>query len=455
MTPQRTVPNPSPFRALHHVRRFLANRAQFLHDIWREYGDVCRFRLGLFDVYLVNRPEVVKEVFMRHDDFPKTPATRFLGIVLGNGLLLSEGETHKRQRRLMQPLFHKKRIVSYADAMAEYAARMAEQWRDKPEIDVGAEMTRLTMDIVGKTLFNLDANDSSGDVSKAVGVVMPFVDRIADPLGALRMKLPSAANRRFNRARRDLDAFVYRMIAERRDSGEDKGDLLSMLLMAQDEEGDGTGMTDQQVRDEALTLYLAGYETTAVALTWTWYALAQHRDVEARLHEELERELDGRVPTFDDIPKLAYTRMVISEVMRLYPPAYLVDRLTGVPLEAGEYLIPRGKYVFTSPYVMHRHPEFYPDPERFDPERWTPEEIAKRPKFAYFPFGGGPRTCIGEHFAWTEMVLVVATLAQRYTMTLDPRASDETRPLVTLRPKHPIRVRLAARREGLAVAAMN
>jgi cytochrome P450 len=259
-------------------------------------------------------------------------------------------------------------------------------------------------------------------------------------------KLPLPSNFRFLKASQRLDRTIYRIINQRRASGEDRGDLLSMLLLAQDEEGDHTGMTDLQLRDEAMTIFLAGHETTANALTWTWYLLSQHPEVEARLHEEIDSTLEGRLPTADDVPGLRYVDMVFAESMRLYPPAWVMGRqvLSDYPL--GEYVAKAGTIILMSPFVMHHDPRYYPDPFRFDPERWTPEARAARPKFAYFPFGGGPRICIGEQFAWMEAVLVIATLAERWRMRLVPGFRVEPKPMITLRQKYGMQMEIEERR---------
>jgi cytochrome P450 len=266
------------------------------------------------------------------------------------------------------------------------------------------------------------------------------------PFSELLEKLPLPQKRRFQRAKERLDTTIYRMIDERRRSGEDHGDLLSMLLLAQDEEGDGGGMTDEQVRDEALTIFLAGHETTANALTWTWYLLSQHPLVEARLHEEIDSVLKGgRLPSFEDVPNLKYTEMVLSESMRLYPPAWAIGRLAIKDHAVGDYVVPPGTLVLLSQYVMHRDERFFPDPTRFDPDRWLPEVKEARPAFSYFPFGGGPRRCIGEGFAWMEGILLIATLARTWSMRLVPGHNVAVNPVITLRPRHGMRMTVSKR----------
>lgn len=431
----KAPPGPSRLRGFSHVGLFLRNRADFVHEIWNEYGDVCRFQMGFFDIYLVNRPDLVQHVFMNHEAFPKSPTMNMLKLIIGDGLLVSKGEQHRRQRRLMQPAFQKRRIATYADIMIAEAARQGEHWKEGREVNIHREMMSLALEIVARTLFHSSADGLTERVSKALNALLPVINRIAQPTGALRMILPSPTNFRLLRARNELNKMIYHIIESRREDEQDHGDLLSVLLSARDDEGDGTGMTDKEIRDEAMTMFLAGHETTAIALTWTWYLLATNPDARRKLHDELDTVLGGRMPTMDDVDQLTYTRMVVAESLRLYPPVYLTDRMPAEDWDTGEYIIPKGKYLFLSPYLMHRHPEFYPDPERFDPERWTPEQIASRPKFSYFPFGGGLRTCIGEQFAWTEMILVVATLAQRWNLELVPGQHVETEALVTLRPK--------------------
>ena len=369
--------------------------------------------------------------------------------LLGEGLLTSENPLHTRQRRLAQPAFHKQRIASYASLMVDYAERhQRERWKDGQTLDVSQEMMHLTLAIVGKTLFDTDTEREAEEVRAALSATMVSFTRFLMPFAELLDHLPLPSTRRFQEARSRLDTIIYRMIDERRKSGADRGDLLSMLLMAQDEEGDGGGMTDEQLRDEAMTIFLAGHETTANALTWTWYLLSQHPEVETRLHEEVDSVLAGRRPTVEDLPRLSYTEMVLAEAMRLYPPAWVLGRRALKDYEVGGYRVPAGSLVIMSQYVTHRDERFFPDPLRFDPERWTPEAKAARPQFSYFPFGGGPRRCIGDGFAWMEGILVIATLAQSWRMRLVPGHPVELRPVVTLRPKHGMRMTLELRKAG-------
>jgi cytochrome P450 len=324
--------------------------------------------------------------------------------------------------------------------MTDMTARTAARWHDGETLDISQEMMRLTLAIVGKTLFDADVEREADEIGAALTAVMELFDMLLMPFSELLEKLPLPHVRRFRRAKERLDETIYRIIEERRGSREDRGDLLSMLLSARDEEGDGAGMSDLQVRDEVMTLFLAGHETTSNALTWTWYLLSQHAEVEAKLHEELDAVLEGRPPTFEDVPRLRYTEMVLAEAMRLYPPAWAIGRLALKDYEVGGYTMPAKSLVLLSQYVTQRDARFFTDPECFDPERWTPEAKESRPQFSYFPFGGGTRRCIGEGFAWMEGILLIATLAGQWRMRLVPNHRVEPMPVITLRPKYGMRM---------------
>ncbi len=360
--------------------------------------------------------------------------------LLGEGLLTSEGDFHLRQRRLIQPAFHRQRITAYGAVMTEYAVQTGRRWRDGETRDVHAEMMRLTLAIVGKTLFGADVEAEAQEIDGALGEIIGLFHLLQLPYSHLLERLPFPQVRRFRAARARLDATVYRLIAAHRASGEDRGDLLSMLLEARDED-DGGAMSDGQVRDEVMTLFLAGHETTAIALTWTWLLLSQNPAAEALFHAELD-ELAGRTPTADDLPRLAYTRRIVAESMRLYPPAWAIGRRALVDHALGGYVLPAGAILLISPAVTHRDPRFFPDPDRFDPDRWVPEAESARPKFAFVPFGGGARVCIGEQFAWMELVLLLATLGQPWRLHLAPDQVVDTQPIVTLRPRYGMRMRI-------------
>jgi cytochrome P450 len=331
--------------------------------------------------------------------------------------------------------------------MTDYGSQTSARWRDGDTLDMSAEMMQLTLGIVGKTLFDADVVSDAQEVGEAMTVVMDLFNTITIPFFELLQKLPLPQLRRFDTARAKLDAIIYRLIEQRRLAGEDRGDLLSMLLLAQDTEVDGGAMTDEQLRDELMTIFLAGHETTANALTWTWYLLSQNPEAEACLHEEIDRVLAGRLPDFDDVGKLKYTEMVLAESMRLYPPAWALGRLAMQEFEIGGYVVPRKSLVLMSQYVMHRDARYFVEPLKFNPARWTPEARESRPQFSYFPFGGGPRRCIGEGFAWMEGILLIATIARHWQMRLVPNHPVVLKPVITLRPKHGMRMTVTRRNE--------
>jgi cytochrome P450 len=445
----RRPPGPKPANPfLGVLSAFRKDPPAFLLRNAREYGDLVHLRLARQHAYLVNRPEWIRDILVTHQsNFVKSRILERAKRLLGEGLLTSEGEFHTRQRRLVQPAFHRDRMGHYGAEMVDCAARAREQWTPGESLDLAIEMPRLTLAIVGRTLFSADVSSEADGIGRAMNEILSNFDRLLMPFADWLQRLPLPAVRRFERARASLDKVIYGLIAERRASGRDEGDLLSMLLLAQDE--DRGGMTDQQVRDEALTLLIAGHETTANALIWSWYLLSQNPEAEAKLHAELAEVLGGRLPEFDDVPKLPYTTGVFSESLRLYPPAWAMGRRAKQDYAIGEYPIPAGSILLMSPWVSHRDPRWFPEPEKFEPDRWRPERAEKLPKFAYFPFGGGARVCIGERFAWTEGVLVLATLAQRWKMRLVPGQKVETRAVITLRPRYGMN--MIAERTGAAL----
>ena len=413
------------------------NPLQFFSNLAREYGDLAYLRMGGEHLFIASDPSVIKDVLVTHNqNFHKSRGLERIKILLGEGLLTSEDAVHLRQRRLMQPAFHRDRVAAYASTMVSYADRVRSGWNEGATLDVAREMSRLTLLIVGKTLFDTDVESQARDVGDAMSGLMNSFWTLMLPFGDTLERLPIPRLRRGRKARERLDAIIYGIIGERRASGGDRGDLLSMLLMAQDDEDKGRGMTDRQVRDEAMTIFLAGHETTANALTWTWYLLSQSPDIERRLHEEIDRVLAGRLPTVADVDRLPYTTRVVTESMRLYPPAWLVGRRAVNEYSIGGYSVPPRSIVVMSQWIVHRDPRHYPEPDRFDPDRWTPAFKAALPRFAYFPFGGGPRQCIGESFAWMELVLVLATIAQRWRFDLVPGHPVVPQAAVTLRPKY-------------------
>ncbi len=425
-------------------RRFfrVGNPILLFEHLTKTYGKMAHYRVGPSDIVLVNEPEFIREILIvQAQSFIKERTQKRMKILLGEGLITSDGESHKRQRRIAAPAFHRQRIQAYGSIMVERAAAMREAWREEVEIDISAEMMRLSLEVVARTLFAQEVTDDILSINQEVNAIMKLYNfLIALPRAEDYLHLPIPGLMRFRRARKRLDEVVYRMIAEHRATGVDCGDLLSMLLRARDEEQDNSGMSDEQIRDEVLTIFLAGYETVANALSWTWMLLGQNPEAEGKLHEELDRVLGGRVPALDDLSELKYTEMVLAESMRLYPPAWAMGRQATRDVALGPYLLPAGTYFFFSQYIIQRSAEHYPDPLRFDPERFTPENKAGRSKFVYFPFGAGSRQCIGESFAWMEATLVLATLAQRWRLRLIPGQKLEVQPKITLRPKYGIRM---------------
>jgi len=408
----------------------------------REYGDVVRMRFLYQTVYFLYNPADIETVLSTNaKNFMKarTLRTPFFQRLVGNGLLTSEGEEWRRQRRLAQPAFHRQRISGYGDVMVEFAQRLTATWQDGQERDIYRDMMRLTLEIAAKTLFNADV---SGDADKVRNVLSEMVKPFAAQATLkwiLDNRLPTRAHRNFFAAAKEIDEIVYRIIRERRASGHDQGDLLSMLLVAHDED-DGSQMTDRQLRDEVMTIFLAGHETTALTLSWTWYLLAQDSEVERKFHAELDEVLRGRPATVADLPRLKYTEMIAKESMRLYPPAFGLGREAIEECEIGGYRIPAKSQVFTFQWAMHRDPRYFAEPDQFRPERWTEEFTDALPKYAYFPFGGGPRACIGNYFAMMEIVLVLATLGQQFKFPLAPDHQVSLMPAMSLRPKDGIKV---------------
>jgi cytochrome P450 len=423
----------------------------FYRSLTATYGDIVRFRMGPLWLCLVTHPDAVETVLVgRNHDVHKSPFYEAMKRVLGEGLLTSEDDFHKRQRRLIQPIFHHKRIKEYGEQMVEYGVRYRERWTEGQVLDFHQEMMGLTLAIVGKTLFGADVERDASDVGRAMSTLLGMLDNlllfvifmIGGPLADNVERLPIPAMRGYHVARAELDRVIHRMIEEKRAEGASGSDLLSQLLAA--EEG-GAAMDDQQVRDEAITIFLAGHETTAVALSWTFYLLSRHPEVEGKLHAELDEILGDRVPTVDDLPRLDYTRKVLSESMRLFPPAWMIGRQAVADLELLGYDVPAGTILLLPPFLVQRDPRWFPEPRRFDPERFAAEEEAQRPRYSYFPFGGGPRLCIGESFAWMEGELLLATIAQHWRPRLEPGQPAGLQPLVTLRPKGGLRVSMERR----------
>jgi cytochrome P450 len=416
-------------------------------------GPISHYMLFGSHVVFLNDPAAIREVLINQaGKFVRERTIVRLKILLGEGLLTSDDPIHKRSRRIVAPAFHKQRIYDYGSEMVRSTLHWRDQWKDSDTVDMNAEMMTLSLDIVARTLFATDVDDDIREINLQTNNIMAIYNYlIAFPNAEafLRYKIPVPGLRKFAKSRASLDRVVRRIIADRKAANvadpdhADRKDLLSMLLASRDE--DGSELSDEQLRDEVLTIFLAGYETTANALSWTWYLLATNPEHQERLFAEVKEVLDGRAPTLDDYANLKYTQMVFAEAMRLYPPAWAMGRKSTEPFEVGPYRLPAGTHVFLSQYILQRDERFYPDPLRFDPLRHTEEEKAKRDKFEYFPFGGGPRQCIGEGFAWLEGVLLIATIAQKWLLQWIEGQPVDVEEKITLRPKYPIRVTLHAR----------
>jgi cytochrome P450 len=382
--------------------------------------------------------------------FIKDRITRDLSRVLGHGLITSEGDFWKRQRRLSHSAFTPRRVKAYADVMVAHAETMVREWNPGTVHDMHEEMSKLTLGIVAKALFDANVSSDAKDVGEALAVVSNwYADYVQLGVGLLSA-LPTPRNVRFWRAVRSIDRVLYRVIEDRRRHGGNADDLLSRLRAAQDE--DGSVMTDEQLRDECMTLFLAGHETTALALTYVWYLLSKHPSVERELHEELDSVLGGRAPTAEDVPKLVYTERVLKETMRLYPPVYVIGRQATADWELDGYDVPKGTQIALSQWVMHHDARYFPNPEGFDPDRWGTDGMNDVPSYAYFPFGGGPRICIGNHFAMLEGVLLLATIAQHRRFALVPGYRLDFVPAVTLRPSGPVPMRVSTRASSPTVS---
>jgi cytochrome P450 len=431
-----------------HFLQFRREPTGFLQKL-AALGDITSFRMGRQQAFFINHPDFIRDVLVtNHSKFHKGRALKRAKKLLGEGLLTNEGESHLRQRRMMQPAFHRQRINGYAETMIEFADRMADSWRDGEVRDLSQEMMHLTLQIVGKTLFNAQVADEADEIGAAMTTLIELFDYLLLPFSEILEKLPFPQMRRFDKAKRTLDKIIYGIIEERRKSGEDKGDLLSMLLAARDEEGDGSGMTDEQIRDEALTLFLAGHETTANAMIFTWYLLSQNAGAEAKFHAELDALFpNADAPKPQDYPRLKYTEAVLAEAMRLFPPAWATGRLAIEEHEINGFTIPKGSLVIASMFVTQRDERFWEAAEKFQPERWLKENAVKEAgqKFVYFPFGGGVRRCIGEQFAWMEGVLLLATLGRKWKLRLQPEQKIVLQPLMTLRSKYGMKMRIEKR----------
>jgi cytochrome P450 len=441
-------PGPRGYPFIGVLPQLRSNPLQTFLDAADRYGDVVHLKAGPYHGYLLLDPANIKHVLQDNArNYHKSPLYERLKDGIGNGLLTSEDSFWLRQRRLAQPAFHRQRLVAMSDAMVACTVEMLDRWDRTASagdrIDLVAEMMALTQAIIVRTMFSTDL----GATAEIVNRTWPIINRrIGETFWSTKLEttLPLPANLRFRRALRELETVVYRIIADRRQTRRDAPDLLSMFLSARDEET-GSGMTDRQLRDEVMTMLLAGHETTSLALSWTYYLLSRHPASEQGIADEVDRVIGEGRPTFTHVEHLICTRRALEESLRLYPPAWGFSRLALGDDEIGGYRIPKGSIVFVIPFVVHRRPKLWPDPDRFDPDRFAPEHESARPRFAYIPFGGGPRGCIGNQFAMLEAQLIVAAIAQRYRIELVPDQDIRPEPLITLRPTPGIHARITKR----------
>ena len=412
-----------------------ANPIILFQQLARDYGDIAHYKIGWHHIVFLNHPDYIREVLVvQNDNFIKERTVKRSKMLLGEGMITSEGAQHRAQRQVAQPAFHRQRIPEYASTMVHEAANMREGWRDGERRDIAIDMMHLTLNVVAQTLFATDLRNEVDELADAINRIMGlynFLVMLPAAEWLVHARPPGLAA--FVRARQRIDAVVYRMIAAHRERHADGGSLLDMMLAASP---DRSAEAEQSLRDQVITIFLAGYETVANALSWTWYLLSQNPECERRFHEEIDRELQGRLPTFDDVPRLRYVEMVLAESMRLYPSAWAMGRYARADFHLGEFFLPAKTTVLMSQFVTHRDARFFPDPLRFDPERFTPEARAGRTRLTYFPFGAGVRQCIGESFAVMEGVLLLATLAQAWKFRLVDGHRVEPEPLITLRPRH-------------------
>ena len=437
-------PGPKPHFPIGNFPLAHANPLATFEQWTHEFGDIFYYRAGWLPVYFLNHPDFVEEVLVnQYQNFGKDRVVRNTRWIFGDGLLTNEGQPWLRQRRIIQPAFHRQHISGYADTMTAYVVEFMQAWNDGDTRDIHQDMMRLTLKVVAKLLFDLEVDEESEKIAHSLNTLIGqgAGGRVIFP--PFLRYLPVPAMKQVRRAARQLDTIAYRIIGERRANGHMNGDLLSLLMQARDE--DGSGMTDQQLRDEAVTFLLAGHETTALSLSWALYLVSMHAEAEQKLHEELRQVLGGRVPNFSDMPRLRYSERIIKEAIRLYPPGWAVARTALRNCEVGGYQLRRGDNVVISQWCMHRDARFFVDPLKFDPDRWSPERAQSVPKYAYFPFGAGPRGCVGQSFATMEAILLLATISQQFRFSVVPDHPVVPMPSVTLRPKHGIRMVLHRR----------
>ncbi len=443
-TALQQIPGPAGLPFLGNLLDVESDILTFLQKV-AGYGDVAKLTFFNRQITLINHPDLIQQVLIKDNDaFEKDAGTKLLAkYVLGKGLLTSEGEEHKKMRKISSPAFNRQRILSYGKIMAEATEQHIASWRDGARIDMHREMMALTSAIVAKALFNMDVGAKVDAIGEALEKVMRIVEVIRLPLSDLSMALPLPPTLAIRSGIATLDKIIYETIDEHLADSEDRGDLLSMLIVARREAGDDPKTARKQLRDEAMTLFLAGHETTANALTWTFYLLSQNPGAYELLIDESKRVLGDRTATTDDIASLTYTRQVVAESMRLYPPAWVIGRSVMRDYEIGGYVLPKGSELWLSQFVTHRDARWFDNPTKFRPERWAEGEAEKRPKFSYFPFSAGLRNCIGEQFAWQEAILIMATISRSWRASLSAGFKVEPLPQVTLRPKEGMRMVVA------------
>lgn len=429
------IPGPKSL-AIAQLLHFRKDPTNFLKDLSDKYGNMARFKLGPQNVILINHPDLLKDVFVtNHHKFIKSRGLQMAKVVLGEGLLTSEHELHTRQRKMIQPSFSAKKINYYSDIMTEFADKYSNKIVDDSEIDLSSEMISLTLDIVCKALFDSEIEEDTKKIQEALALLLEMFDEITNPLYYLLKNTPLPKYKRFNEAKEYINNIIFKMIKERRGNSENRNDLLSTMLNAQDED-DKKGMSDLQIKDETVTLFMAGHETTANLLAWTFYLISQNPRVEAKIVEEINRVTGDKLPTFEDIHNFTYLRKVLTESMRIYPPAWLMGRINTEDHVLDGYNIPKGTVILVSQFVMHRDARFYKSPLKFIPERWDENKKHDIPRYAYFPFGTGPRVCIGEQFAWSEGILLISIILKKWHFELSKKQKIDIRPLITMRPKY-------------------
>ena len=421
-----------------------ANPIILFQQLARDYGDIAHYKIGWNHIVFLNHPDYIREVLVvQNDNFIKERTVRRTKMLLGEGMITSEGAQHRMQRQVAQPAFHRQCIPEYAATMVAEADKMREKWRAGEQRDIAIDMMHLTLNVVARTLFDADLREETHELADAINRIMGlynFLVMLPAAEWLVHARPPGLAA--FVRARKRIDAVVHRMIAAHLRQNRDGSSLLDLMIAASP---DQSAASEQSLRDQVITIFLAGYETVANALSWTWYLLSQNPECERRFHDEIDRELQGRSPSFEDLPKLRYVETVLAESMRLYPPAWAMGRSARNDFQLGEYSLPAKTTVLISQFVTHRDARYFPDPLRFDPERFTPEAKSRRAKFTYFPFGAGVRQCIGESFAQMEGVLLLATLAQKWRLRLVPGHPVEPQPLITLRPKFGMKMQVEGR----------